>query len=64
VLSGHEKIEDVLRAAIGMEKDSVIFYLGLRDLVPSGAGRERVEAIIREELSHISAINREFKRSK
>ena len=59
-LSGSETEEDILRLAISAEKDSIIFYLGLKDFVPARAGKDKVEAIIREEMAHIAILNREL----
>lgn len=61
-LTGRESAADVLRMAIQAEKDSVVFYLGLRDLVPKGQGADRVNAIITEEMGHITMLNRELAR--
>ena len=44
---------DILRKAIGLEKDSIVFYLGIKELVPPMMGRDRLEEIIAEEMSHI-----------
>ncbi len=59
-LSGSETEEDILRLAINAEKDSIIFYLGLKDFVPVRAGKDKVEAIIKEEMGHIALLNRRF----
>ncbi len=59
-LTGSESLEDVLRKAIALEKDSVVFYLGLREMVPPQLGRERVDKIIAEEMSHIGYLNKEL----
>lgn len=56
-LSGSETPQDVLRTAIGLEKDTVVFYLGLRDIVPGNRGRDRVEDIIQEEMSHVRILS-------
>jgi rubrerythrin len=55
-LTGKEDIEDVLRFAIGLEKDSIMFYLGLHDLVPARLGGARVEQILSEEMRHIEML--------
>jgi len=55
-LTGEEKIEDILRFAIGLEKDSVVFYLGLQELVPARLGRERIDDILKEEMNHIAQL--------
>jgi rubrerythrin len=53
-LKGDESVEDILRLAIGMEKESVVFYLGLQDLVPDRVGGGRVDEILKEEMKHIA----------
>lgn len=58
-LSG-KTIEEILKIAIDLEKDSIVFYLGLRDLVSESLGKERVEAIIAEEMSHITLLSDEL----
>ncbi|UCF00128.1 MAG: ferritin family protein [Planctomycetota bacterium] len=57
-LTGQESIEDVLKAAINAEKNSVVFYVGLKDCVSARAGKDKVEAIIKEELGHVAVLNR------
>ena len=52
-LNGSETIEEILNTAIGLEKESVLFYLGIKDMVPPGRGLERIDEIIREERGHI-----------
>jgi rubrerythrin len=47
-----EDREVALRAAIGFEKDTLLFFHDLRDMV-SEADRETVSSIIREEKKHL-----------
>ncbi len=63
-LTGAESVEDILKLAIGAEKDSIVFYLGLKDFVPVKAGKDKVEAIIKEEMGHIAVLNRKMTTSK
>lgn len=56
-LTGKEKIEDILKIAVNAENDSVVFYTGLKELVPVRGGRDKVEAIIKEELGHLATLN-------
>jgi rubrerythrin len=51
--AGTESLEDVLKKGIEAEKDSIIFYTGLKGIVPEELGRENVDRIIREEMKHI-----------
>ena len=57
VLAGKASNEEVLRFAIGLEKDSIVFYLGLEELVPERLGGPRVEQIIKEEMSHLTTLS-------
>ena len=53
LLSDRESFHDILKMAIGAEKDSIAFYIGLKDSVPQPAGKDKVDKIIREEMNHI-----------
>lgn len=63
-LTGTESVEDILKLAIEAEKDSIVFYLGLKDFVPVRAGKDKVEAIIKEEMGHIVVLSRKMAASK
>jgi len=55
-LTGKETIKEVLETAVGAEMNSVVFYTGLKELVPSGLARDRVETIIKEEMGHLAIL--------
>ena len=52
-LTGDETLEEILQTALGLEKDSILFYLGLKDLIPPKSGQDRIDEIIREERRHV-----------
>lgn len=54
--TGKESLEEILRAALQAEKNSIAFYVGIKDLVPEKKGREKVQTIIIEEMTHVSTI--------
>lgn len=56
-LTGKETMAEVLATAIGLEKESILFYVGLRDLVPPEYGRTKIDAIITEERKHVIQLN-------
>jgi len=60
MLTGQETMEEVLDIAIGLEKDSIVFYLGIRDMVPQDLGRDRVDDIIKEERGHVVLLSQEL----
>ena len=49
-------MKGILTSAIAAEKDSIAFYLGMKELVPERAGRSKVDDIIKEEMSHIKML--------
>lgn len=59
-LTGSESIADVLKTAIGLEKDSITFYIGIRHMVPEKLGKDKVSSIIREEMGHVVLLTREM----
>ncbi len=60
LLTGKETEAEILRLAMGQEKDSIIFYLGLKEMIPDKMGRERIDEVIKEEMSHIGFLNKEI----
>jgi len=57
-LTGKESPRELLEIAIEAEKNSILYYVGLKNFVTDRAGRDRVEAIIREEVSHAAELRR------
>ncbi|MBW8035431.1 MAG: ferritin family protein [Planctomycetes bacterium] len=57
-LTGDETMTEIFKKALLCEKDSVVFYLGIKDMVSDTGGKDKVEAIIREEMGHISLLNK------
>lgn len=54
----NSSMQAILKAAILAEKDSIVFYLGMKDLVPEDLGQSRLDDIIKEEMSHIKMLSR------
>jgi rubrerythrin len=50
-------MQAILKAAILAEKDSIVFYLGMKDLVPDALGQSHLDNIIKEEMSHIKLLS-------
>jgi rubrerythrin len=50
-------MEEILKAAIDAEEDSIVFYVGMKEVVPEGLGKKRIDEIIREEMGHIQLLS-------
>jgi rubrerythrin len=59
-LASVEKPEDLLKMAIGIERDSIAFYVGLKESVSQRAGKDNVEAIIKEEVKHVAVLKQKL----
>ena len=51
---------EILKSAIEAEKDSIVFYLGMKEAVPENLGKGRIETIIKEEMGHIRLLSKEL----
>lgn len=60
-LTGAETMADILKTAIRLEEKSIVFYLGIRDLVPENLGKEVVNTIIKEEKQHLVTLVKELR---
>jgi rubrerythrin len=63
-LTGEESMEEIITTAVGLEKESILFYLGLKDMVPAKYGHDKLDDIIREEKLHIAQLNGFLKKIK
>ena len=53
---------DILRTAISLEKDSIVFYTGMKETVAEAGGEEKIDAIIKQEMGHILTLTDELNR--
>ncbi len=56
-LAGDETFAEILKMAIVKEKDSVVFYTGLKSFVSDDKGIETISDIIQEEMRHIRLLS-------
>lgn len=56
VLTGEESLTEVLKFAVGIEKNSIAFYVGMKELISSKKDKEEIDRIIREEMGHVTKI--------
>jgi len=54
-------LEAILRVALKCERDSVVFYAGLRRLLPVSFDTSPIESIIHEEMGHIVLLSNRLK---
>ncbi len=58
-LTGDEDLDEVFATALEMEKNSILFYSGIREIVPAARGRDKVDDILREEMRHVRLLTKE-----
>lgn len=56
-LTGKESKAEIIAKAIEKEKDSIVYYTGLKGFVPTRAGKDKLDDIIAEEMRHIRILN-------
>jgi len=53
-------MKEIFKEALMAEKDSIVFYLGMKDMVPEKLGKTRLDDIIKEEMEHIKIIGKKL----
>ena len=53
-------LKEILKTALGRERDSIIFYSGMRQYVPQALGLDKLDYVIREEFSHVVLLEKEL----
>ncbi len=57
-LTGHESYKDILGIAINLEKESIVFYLGIKKMIPEEYGQDKISKILDEEMQHIALLSK------
>ena len=57
ILTGEETAEEILSIAIGLEKESVVYYAALQEVVSDETTRRQVHEILLEEMGHIALLS-------
>jgi rubrerythrin len=60
-LRGRQEKTDIIRRAVEREKDSIVFYHGLKEFIPAEADKEKIDDIIKEEMKHIVILDQSLK---
>ena len=63
-LSGKEGMEDILNMALGLERDSIAFYTGIREAVPDELGKDKIKDILTEEMGHVRLLTEKLESMK
>lgn len=58
VITSGANLQKILEVAIGREKDSIVFYEGLKSGISVEEDKAKVDAIIREEMQHVGILTR------
>ena len=60
IVSKGKTLKEILHIAIGLEKDSIVFYMGIKDMIPEKLGKENINLIIKEEKGHIVELSNQL----
>jgi rubrerythrin len=61
ILQGSEDMADILNIALDFEKDTIVFFLAMKELVPKSLGKDKVDGILSEEMHHVQIIAEHIK---
>jgi rubrerythrin len=57
-LAADMDLKVILAWAVERERDSIVFYAGIKELVPESLGSGKIDIIIKQEMAHVALLNR------
>ena len=60
VINEETTIAEVLKMAIQVEKESIVFYLGIKRVTPGEMGKDLIDKIISEEIGHVGLLTEQL----
>lgn len=62
LLTGDEDLADIVLIGIDLEKETILYYLGLKDILSEQADKNVLDEIIREEKRHVVTLVEEYRK--
>jgi rubrerythrin len=56
----NRSIAEILKIAIGLERDSILFYLGMKEMTEVEDSQHEIDYVIKEEMKHIAYLIKEL----
>ena len=53
-------MEKILKVAIDLEHDSILYYLGIKEMTSDEESKNQLDKIIKEEISHVAYLKKEL----
>lgn len=53
-------VVEIFETAIDAEKDSIVFYVTVKKMIPSDEGKAKVDEIIEQEIGHVATLSRKL----
>jgi rubrerythrin len=60
LLKGKEGAGEIFRIALDFERDSILFFLGMKDMVPVRLGADKVDGVVKEEMRHVGYLQKQL----
>ncbi len=57
-LEGLDSYCDIIKKALEMEKESVVVYTSMKEIVPENMGKSEIDKLIKEEIKHIGQLTK------
>ncbi len=58
MVDGADGVRGILELALQFERDSILFFLGMKQVVPAQQGQEKVDRLICEEMGHVAYLRK------
>lgn len=60
LIKGGESIAELIRLALSFEKDSIVYFATVKKMMADTDDKEKIEALIQEEISHVAYLVEEL----
>jgi len=57
ILTGEETPREILSTAIGLEKETIVYYAALEQIIIDEPARKKILDVIREEMTHVAQLS-------
>jgi rubrerythrin len=60
LVEGAGSVQAIFELALQFERDSILFFLGMKAVVPAHQGRDMVDRLVSEEMGHVAYLRKQL----
>ena len=60
IITGQESLEEIYKIAMEFEKNTIVYFSAVKNMIPEDLGKSKIDSLIMEEIKHLATLVEEL----